>query len=647
MDFFARQEQTRRTTRRLIVLFALAFVSVALAAAIVVALIFQWLPALDTPTLSTTIGTSPQDYLQPVLATAGVVLLLMLIASAGRAAMLARGGASVARMLGGTEIHGESGDPLHRRLVNIVEEMSIAAGVPVPDVFVLEAESGINAFAAGLEQSDAAVAVTRGALERLNRAELQGVIAHEFSHILNGDMRINQRLMGFSFGILVLALAGRWMLNSMRFSRRSRGKGAGVAVALGAALLAIGYIGIFFGRLIKAAVSRQREMLADASAVQFTREPEGLASALKKIGGYTTEFTAAEAEEVAHMLFGRGSKSFRGWFATHPPLMERIQALEPGFREEDIVQQPEVPAQMAPNAVETAPVMRAVPAMHSASDARHSAADAFSVDDTGRIESAALGSALRSAIPEDLLAAAHSHEASWMLVLALVCTADADNHERPRAFLEQRLGVQRTQLCLRLASQCDALDVALRLPLLELCMPALRQRPDAQLQFLLESIREVAQQREHPELFDFVLPRVLTAWLGRHSQISQNRTRMRRRDAVNALIATVASFGHEDAVTARAAWLAASDSLQLRKPLPALEFTDNDVNLLRVVDSAVDTLQQSPNRLKRALLRAVLVAIRHDRQISVSEVELFRAVAAALDVPAPPLAVGAIDASDQ
>ena len=339
MDFFARQEQSRRTTRYLVLLFALAFLAIGLAAAIVVAIVFEFLPSLDTPMLSTTIASGDAWAIGPFFATIGIVLLLMLIASAGRSAMLARGGASVARALGGTEVHVDSTDPLHRRLVNVVEEMAIAAGVPVPDVFVLESEPGINAFAAGLEQSDAAVAVTRGALDRLSRAELQGVIAHEFSHILNGDMRINQRLMGFSFGILVLALAGRWMLHSTRLARSTRNKGAAIGVILGLSLLVIGSIGVFFGRLIKAAVSRQREMLADASAVQFTREPEGLAGALKKIGGFTTEFQSTEAEEVAHMLFGRGSRAFSGWFATHPPIADRIRALEPSFTEQDFVYQ--------------------------------------------------------------------------------------------------------------------------------------------------------------------------------------------------------------------------------------------------------------------------------------------------------------------
>ena len=439
--------------------------------------------------------------------------------------MLSRGGASVARALGGTEIHGDSQDPLHRRLVNVVEEMSIAAGVPVPDIFVLESESGINAFAAGLEQSDAAVAVTRGALERLSRAELQGVIAHEFSHILNGDMRINQRLMGFSFGILVLALAGRWMLRSMHFAPRSRDNKGSIAIVLGIALAVIGSIGVFFGRLIKAAVSRQREMLADASAVQFTREPEGLAGALKKIGGYTTEFTSTEAEEVAHMLFGRGSRAFRGWFATHPPLLDRIRALEPNFSENDYVLLPETAGPVPVDADDAAHVSRLADATPG-TDTRYDIA----LDDIGRIESAHVGEALHAAIPLELRDAAHSHEASWLLVIALLCAHDHEDELQRQHFLEQRLGSQRTQLCLRLARAAGALDIALRLPLLELCMPALRQRPDTQLQFLLDLIMEMTAERETYRLFDFVLPRVLVAWLG-HRAGAHGAPKSRTRNA--------------------------------------------------------------------------------------------------------------------
>ncbi|MBN1239048.1 MAG: M48 family metallopeptidase, partial [Gammaproteobacteria bacterium] len=310
MDFFSRQERSRRTTRLLVAAFAVAFAAIAIATTTIAALVLRLYGNGG--------GIAGQaGFTAWAAANAGMLTLiaagtlaLMLLASLYRTASLSRGGGQVARMLGATEVTPDTNDLPRRRLLNVVEEMSIAAGLPVPEVYVLEQEPGINAFAAGLTPSDAAIAVTRGALEQLDRAELQGVVAHEVSHIVNGDMRLNQRLIGLSFGILVLSLIGRAILRGSRFSGRRygsrRGSAAGAVLLLGAAISLIGAIGLAASRLIKAAVSRQRELLADASAVQFTREAMPLASALKKIGGYTARFTSVEGEEVAHMLFERG-----------------------------------------------------------------------------------------------------------------------------------------------------------------------------------------------------------------------------------------------------------------------------------------------------------------------------------------------------
>jgi len=263
------------------------------------------------------------------LATIGFISLSSLY----KIALLSSGGGKVARSLGGTLVTAEINDPLRRRLYNVVEEMAIASGIPMPEVYVLEKESGINAFAAGFTTSDAAVTVTCGTLETLSRDELQGVIGHEFSHILNGDMRLNTRLMGFLFGILVIGLIGRAVLNSARYdnirSGTSRRDGAGAIYLAGLGLFLIGYIGVFFGQLIKAAVSRQREFLADASAVQFTRQTQGIAGALKKIAAAQqgSELQTVDTDEVSHMLFATGA-SFSSLLATHPPLIQRIKALE-------------------------------------------------------------------------------------------------------------------------------------------------------------------------------------------------------------------------------------------------------------------------------------------------------------------------------
>src|SRR5690349_20956491 len=322
MDFYARQEAARRTTRWLLVAFLISVVLVVLAVDSVVAFAMS---AAD-PTASPT---------HAVVGSSIVMLGIICGASLFKTLSLRAGGGSVARSLGGTRIDRNTGDVALRRLHNVVEEMSIASGVAMPEVYVLEHEDGINAFAAGNTPADAAIAVTRGAITRLNRDELQGVIAHEYSHVLNGDMRLNSRLLGWVFGLLVVAIAMRLFLQSgaARSNRRDNKGGGLVLIAL--AIMAIGYIGVFVGRILQAAVSRQRERLADASAVQFTRNPAGLKGALFKIAGVSagSKLISPDKEEVAHMLFAPGMTRL---FATHPSLAERIHELDPTFKRQDL-----------------------------------------------------------------------------------------------------------------------------------------------------------------------------------------------------------------------------------------------------------------------------------------------------------------------
>ena len=336
MNFFDAQDQARRATRWLVVIYVLATALIVAGITLVVGV------ALYSAS-STSIARHPGEFLQaqaPVLAAAAIITALFIVgATLYRTTVLSAGGGRVATDMGGTRVSADVADPLQRRLRNVVEEMAIASGVPVPEIYVLEQESGINAFAAGYAPGDAAIAVTRGTLELLDREELQGVVAHEFSHILNGDMRLNIRMMGVLYGIMVLGLIGRMILRGSHRGRMvsgRRGKGAGGVVLIGLGLAIFGAIGVFLARIVKAAVSRQREFLADASAVQFTRQTRGIADALKKIGGYAegSLIQATDPEEISHMLFGTGAR-LSGLFATHPPLTERIQALDPSFREAD------------------------------------------------------------------------------------------------------------------------------------------------------------------------------------------------------------------------------------------------------------------------------------------------------------------------
>jgi len=331
MDFFARQAATRRQSRWMVVLFIVAVIAIVIAIDLVVVTTVAVLSLEDGGLLATQ-DMSLARYPAVVVLSTIVVLGTIGIASLTRTVTLAAGGSKVAEQLGGTRVGADTTDPLRRRLRNVVEEMAIASGVPVPQVYVLDREAGINAFAAGYSPANAAIAVTRGALVHLNRDELQGVIAHEFSHVLNGDMRLSTRLIGLLFGLTMIAMIARTIL---RFSPRSSGRkgGGGIFVIYAAALvvLLLGWIGLFFGRLIQAAVSRNRESLADASAVQFTRDPGGLRNALVKIGalGAGSRFADADAEEVAHLLFAEGIQRV---FATHPPLVERIREIDPSFQ---------------------------------------------------------------------------------------------------------------------------------------------------------------------------------------------------------------------------------------------------------------------------------------------------------------------------
>ena len=328
MDFFAHQDAARRDSRRLIVVMVLAVIAVVVAVNVVFHIALAAGQAYEPEMLGPIRGGL--DWRLIGWVTVGT---LVVIGGGGLMSWigLRGGGRSVAESLGGREIHHATADEAGRRTLNIVEEMALASGVPRPPVFVID-DDGINAFAAGFRPADAAIGVTRG-LMVLPRDEVQGVIAHEYSHILNGDMRLNMRLIAVVAGLLAVAGVGRMVLDvALRSGRNRSGKKDGSPlplIAIGAALWAIGMFGWFLGRWIQAAFSRRREFLADASAVQFTRNPGGIAGALKRIAGGGSGVTAARASDVAHLFFADAILSrMAGLFATHPPLNERIARLE-------------------------------------------------------------------------------------------------------------------------------------------------------------------------------------------------------------------------------------------------------------------------------------------------------------------------------
>lgn len=632
MNFFERQAAARRASVRLVLLFALAVLCIVVAVDFVV-----W--AL----IASREDATPAHALAGVVFSTVLVVAVIGLGSLYRIASLRNGGAAVALELDGVPVPEQTRDPQLRRLRNVVEEIAIASGVPMPAVYVLEREAGINAFAAGYAPADAVVAVTRGALDRLNRDELQGVIAHEFSHVLNGDMRLNIRLMGVLFGILLLAVIGRKILEHVRFDSRDKSAGAIMVVAFAA--LAVGYIGLFFGRMIKAGVSRSRELLADASAVQFTRQTVGLAGALKKIAGLREGATLerrGEAEEISHMLFGDGV-GLSGLFATHPPLMQRIQALEPSFRSDQLAQLERRWRSEPPNGLEEdvrlglaeggprlppADTRLDITPPMIAAQVAHPAADDYRRAD-----------AIVGAIPEPLRALATSRDDVVPLLLALLLDAHPAVQAKQHSEIAARLGRETAVLTAALRNERLAdLHPMLRLPLAALAFPVLRQRPRAQLDHALDTVHAVVNTDGRVSVFEYCLGALLETQMREAMAPSRHAPFGRRRIAqcapqVATLLALVAQAGHDNAHDALRAYLA---GLQAALPQQHIDYAPPPEGVL-VLDAIWPVLDALEPAGKHRLVEAVAAAVSHDGRISVPESELLRTVCGVLHCPLPPM----------
>ena len=634
MNFFEAQDKARRASKWLVVAYILATLLIVAGVTLVFAVGFGVLAGQGG------YSGDPTDFLVTV---AIITTLVILGSSLFKTAVLSSGGGKVATALGGTAVAANTTDPLRRRLRNVVEEMAIASGVPVPEIYVLEEESGINAFAAGFNPGDAAIAVTRGTLELLDRDELQGVVAHEFSHILNGDMRLNIRMMGVLFGIMVISMIGRMIMRGgyhASFSR-SRNKGGAGIMAIGVGLAVLGFIGMLFARVIKAAVSRQREFLADASAVQYTRQTEGIAGALKKIGGYSESsyITAADPEEVSHMLFGSGARFF-GIFATHPPLTERIQAIDPSFRPEDYPRVSLRESQVRPDEV-GADGLTSGMASALAGESRLPRAEAItnSVGHPAN-EHIEYAQRVRQSIPDALYDAAHSTELAYLLTLALVLDRSGESLDAQFVLLEERMGSERTRIIRDYYGELSTTGAEYRLPLLEVAFPALKLRPAPQLGYLVELASRLIEVDGKVDLYEFCFYRILMVNLNQAIDPAGRRgvrrapRRELRQAAVNVL-AIIADHGHADKANAQAALDAGLEILgdwaKGTKIESKPEYT------VAILDHSLDLLQSLNGKSRLKLMRAIGEIATWNNDLSVAEAELIRAICATLDCPLPPI----------
>ena len=640
MNFFEHQDHARRQTRWLVVLFVLAVIAIIVAMDFALLLAFG-LSGLEqgTSLFSKELITSNLPLLAGGAAATGSVIGL---ASLFKTASLRGGGGKVARDLGAILVEADTRDPLRRRLRNVVEEIALASGIPVPEIYVLEQESGINAFAAGFTPADAAIAVTRGTLEKLSRSELQGVIAHEFSHIFNGDMRLNIRLMGSLFGILMLTLIGRRVLYSARYMGRSRDNNGVPIIIIAITLTMVGYIGLFFGRWIKSAVSRQREYLADASAVQFTRDPGGISGALKKIAIYgDASYLNVESEEIGHMLFGSGQKM--NLFATHPPLNDRISRIDPSFTPAELTDLSRRIKRQQDS--ESKRQVKLAEAEAKTSERKASAGSGGAIFDAGRFmdqignpqwERLIMAAALTASIPEAVKSAAHSADWAPEVLFYTLLDRNPEIQDQQMLIIAQRMGSDSDARVRSLLGAEDELRPEQRLPLMEVALPSLKRHPPEFVQKLLKTVDELIHADGRVDVFEYLLARVVSQYLWeamnpQSVRYSGRKTLKALRPEAAIVIAILARHGHEsdaDAQDAYSKGLSVFESANV----PSMPATDNWIESL---DDSLAKLDSLRLKDKEVLVRSLIETVTADGHLVAEELELLRAVCAMLHVPVP------------
>ncbi len=610
MNFFEQQQQARTRTALLIVYFAIA---VALIVLVVNLAVRALLPLFNLGMEKTAWFSQPYW-----IYVSGITLLIIGGGSAVRFFQLGDGAESVAQLIGARRL-----DPsriAERRLINVVEEMAIASGVPVPQIYSLDNETGINAFVAGLRPSKIVLVVTRGALDQLSREELQGVVGHEFSHILNGDMRLNVRLLGILAGLLAIGQLGRFLL---RGTKQGDVRRAAFFFLLGIALYLTGYIGLFFGRLIKAAISRQREYLADASSVQFTRNPSGLAGALYKIGQneggpwLDTRF----AEDISHMCFAQSvATAMQSLLATHPPIGERIARIDPAYPAKA---RAKARKEIAAHVQETAPPPWA-------GEQLQSPAQVIAAIGNPTPQHVAYTAALLGKIPEKLLQAARITEGAKALIYTFLLQ-QSGHSQLPQLPADDRGALRSAMEYIDIVTP---LGVEARLPLIDMSLATVKRLPRAEQDALLSNAHALAQAGGRLNLFGFLLLALLDR------QFSEQPARLRERYRsftpvladIHLLLSALAHAGNPPAEAP-----VVYEKIMRRfspAPPPILGITECRIERL---SPALSRLAELTPLLKSPLVNACADCILDDGRVEPAEAELLRAICAVLDVPMPPL----------
>lgn len=656
MNFFEQQDLAHRKTRQLVLLLVLAVISLIVITVLLLAVVFAYFqgspstPPGNAQQLS--LGKNLLDAMSWQL-WAGTSVIVCFVVSCGsfyKLIQLRSGGQAVAEAMGGRLLNMQTRDADEKKILNVVEEMAIASGTPVPLVYVID-DSAINAFAAGHSPQNAVIGITRGCIQLLSRDELQGVIAHEFSHIFHGDMRINIRLVAVLHGILLLGLIGGYLVRTTHHRniiRSDRDKSPGAILGLGIGLMIIGYAGTFFGNLIKAAVSRQREFLADASAVKFTRNPDGIAGALKKIGGHVkgSQLDAETAAEFSHMYFSQGVRTaFNSLMATHPPLEDRIKRIEPRWdgkfaqvsattantrQQNDFRHQEDYGSSHF-----NAPTQNSIQAPIEYTTSSASASINSAISQIGQPSTAHLAYAQQklAAIDTKLRTAAHDPLNARALIFGLLLDNNPSLREKPWQLLASEFTVHELAALKSLADQTAELDASLRLPLTELALPSLKQLASDQYSAFKRGIDILIEADKKVSLMEWALRRIVLHHLEPFSSVTHYCDLRERRNECQLLLSVLAYSGTKSKSEAQAAFNAAI--IPLRFATLAILPTE-DCSMSRL-DTALSQLNQVKPLQKPTLLKAMGKCVAHDNKITVTEAELFRAMADGLNCPMPPL----------
>lgn len=636
MNFFESQDSAKRSSGKLYLLFGVAVLSLIVITNLLVMFVF----GITASEMSSMAATQSMTFHWPQFFTIGAgVASVVLFGSLYKINSLSSGGARVAEMLDGRLILNGTTNIKERRVLNVVEEMAIASGTPVPPVYMLE-EEGINAFAAGYSPNDAVIGVSKGAVETLSRDQLQGVIAHEFSHILHGDMRINIRLIGVLHGILILGIVGQHLLSSGRYSRRS--KNQGVQVALGLGLLAVGYVGVFFGNLIKAAVSRQREFLADASAVQFTRNPEGIAGALMQIANHSGKsyLQHPASSEISHTLFEESSASFmNGLYATHPPLNERIGAILPGWDGSFTLLKASASAEEKESAEvssedrlsKAASVLAAV----GAAGAAESMISQIGNPSSQHIE---VADQLIANISQDFLAAAREPSSARAVIYYLLLHSSESIMAKQIEMIEQSADVGVFYELTQLLKKEPLIDTS-RFALASIAISSLRQLSGAQYQLFKENVDRLVLLDGKVSLFEWAMQKRIshsldTVFFKVAAKKFGKRPLVKLLSETSVVLSIIAYSSKQHDMSPSQSFLCGKEKLDLKVELVPLASIS-----IELLDEALERLNELKPLEKPLFLKSCAAVITADGSIASIESELLQAIAATIDCPMPPLVV--------